>query len=136
MTDISLTTTNYQVEKRSWLLSQWGQGPGENPSIVLDQSAFVEATHFPNGYIASGEALGIITAASSATKTVVGPYDDEALDGREVCAGFLHSAVKVPSNGTDPGGALVVAGFIKESKLPRAIDAAAKADLNLCHFVA
>ena len=22
-------------EKRSWLLSQWGQGPGENPGITL-----------------------------------------------------------------------------------------------------
>lgn len=136
MSDISLTTTDYQVEKRSWLLSQWGQGPGENPSIVLDQSAFVAGTHFPNGYIASGEPLGRITSLSTTTKTVVGPYSDAASDGREVCIGFLHSSVKVPANGSDPGGAIVAAGFIKESKLPRAIDAAGKADLKLCHFTA
>lgn len=129
MSDISLETTSYQTEKRSWMLSQWGQGPGENPSITLDQSAFVGATHFPNGYIQSGEPLGKITATG-----LYGPYDNAAVDGREVCAGFLHSATKVPTNGSDPGAALVVAGFIKESKLPRAIDAAGKADLKLCNF--
>lgn len=136
MSDISLTTTQHQVEKRSWLLSQWGQGPGENPSIVLDQSAFTKATHFPNGFIASGEALGKITALSTATVTVVGPYDNAATDGRETCIGFLHSSVAVPASGSDPGGALVCAGFIKESKLPRAVDTAGKADLKLCHFTA
>lgn len=136
MSDISLTSTAYQVEKRSWLLSQWGQGPGENPSIVLDISLFTQGTHYPNGYIASGEPLGIVTADSTGGKIVVGPYNNAASDGREVCAGFLHSSVKVPASGADPGGALVVAGFIKESKLPRAIDAAGKADLKLCHIVA
>lgn len=134
MSDISLTTTSYQVENRSWLLSQWGQGPGENPSIVLDISAFTEATHYPDGYIKSGEPLGKITAASTATKTVVGPYDGAASDGRETCIGLLHSSVKVPASGADPGGALVKAGFIKESKLPRTIDTAGKADLKLCDF--
>lgn len=134
MSDISLSTTGYQVEKRSWMLSQFGQGPGENPSITLDQSAFTAGTHFPNGFIQSGEPLGKISASSSGDKIVVGPYDNAASDGREVCIGFLHSAVKVPANGTDPGGALVKAGFIKESKLPRAIDAAGKADLKLCDF--
>lgn len=129
MSDISVTSTSYQVEKRSWLLSQWGQGPGENPSIVLDQSAFTSGTHYPDGFIKSGEPLGKITATG-----LYAPYNDAASDGTEVCAGFLHSAVKVPSNGTDPGAALVVAGFIKESKLPRAINANGKADLKLCHF--
>lgn len=136
MSDISLTTTQHQVEKRSWLLSQFGQGPGENPSIVLDQSAFVAGTHFPNGFIASGEPLGKITALSTATKTVVGPYDNAAADGRETCIGFLHSSVAVPANGSDPGGALVCAGFIKISKLPRTIDTNGQADLKLCHFTA
>lgn len=129
MSDISLTSTSHQVEKRSWMLSQWGQGPGENPSIVLDQSAFTSGTHFPNGYIASGEPLGKITATG-----LYGPYDGAAIDGRETCAGLLHSAVKVPTNGSDPGGAIVVAGFVKESKLPRSIDSAGKADLKLVHF--
>ncbi|MDN4174727.1 head decoration protein [Nocardioides sp. SOB77] len=129
MSDISLTTTSHQVEKRSWLLSQWGQGPGENPVIVLDKSAFTAGTHYPNGYIPSGEPLGKITATG-----LYGPYDNAAADGRETLAGFLHSSVKVPASDTDPGGALVVAGFVKESKLPRTVDSAGKADLKLVHF--
>lgn len=131
MTDISVETKEYMSDSRSWILSQWGQGPGENPSITLDSSAFTAGTHFPGGFIKSGEALGRISATG-----LYGPYDNAATDGRETCAGFLHSAVKVPANGADPGAALVVAGFIKESKLPRAIDTAGKADLKLCHFTA
>lgn len=129
MTDISVTSTAYQVENRSWMLSQWGQGPGENPSIVLDKSAFTEATHYENGYFPSGLPLGKITASGK-----YGPYDNAALDGRETLAGFLHSSVKAPTGDVDPGGALVDMGVIKESKLPIAIDAAGKADLTLCRF--
>jgi hypothetical protein len=54
MTDISVRTTSYQVEKRDWLLGPHGTGPGDNPSIVLDVSAFTQAIHYPNGYIPSG----------------------------------------------------------------------------------
>lgn len=137
MTFIGVTTTDFQVEDRSWLLSQWGQGPGENPNCVLDVSTFTAGTHYPNGYFPSGIPLGKITAASSASKLVVGPYDDAASDGRQTCIGFLHSATKVPDTADttkDVGGALVVAGFIKEARLPIAIDANGKADLKLCHF--
>lgn len=132
MTDISVTTTAYQVEDRSWMLSQWGQGPGENPNIVLDVSTFTAGTHYPNGYVKSGEPLGKITANG-----LYGPYDNAAVDGREVCAGFLHSATKVPNTADttkDVGASLVCAGFIREARLPRAIDSAGKADLKLCHF--
>lgn len=137
MTDISVVTTNFYAEDRRWLLSQWGQNPGENPSITIDVSAFTAGTHYPNGFIASGEPLGKITATSSGDKIVVGPYDDAAVDGRNVCIGFLHSGVKVPSltdNTKDTNGALVKCGFIKEARLPRAIDANGKADLKLCDF--
>jgi hypothetical protein len=134
MTDISVSTTNHQVEDRSWLLSQWGQGPGENPSITLDVSAFIQGTHYPNGYIKSGEPLGKITATG-----LYGPYDNAAADGREVCAGFLHSATKIPNLldlTKDVGAALVAAGFVKESRLPRTVDATGQTDLKLVHFSA
>lgn len=139
MNDISVTTTAFQVEKRSWLLSQWGQGPGENPSCKIDVSAFTPGTHYPNGFIPSGTAVGVITAASNGEQIVVGPYDAAAVDGRATCVGVLHSSVKVPSltdNTKDTAGALVVCGFIKLSKLPFALDAAGQADLKLCHFTA
>lgn len=54
MTDISVRTTSYQVEKRDWLLGPHGVGPGDNRNIVLDVSAFTQAVHYPNGYIPSG----------------------------------------------------------------------------------
>jgi len=137
MTNISVETTAFQAEDRSWLLSQWGQGPGENPSCVLDVSTFTAGTHYPNGYFPSGIPLGRITAASTGGRNVLGPYDDTAVDGRNTCAGLLHSAVKVPNladTTKDVGAALVKAGFIRESRLPVAIDANGKADLKLVSF--
>jgi hypothetical protein len=69
MTSIEVQTTSYQVEKRSWLLSQHGTDPGTTPSITLDVSAFTAGVHYPNGYIPSGTALAKITASG-----LYGPY--------------------------------------------------------------
>jgi len=69
MTDISVATVNYQVDKRAWLLSPHGTDPGTTPSITLDVSAFTAATHYPNGYFLSGMPLGKITATG-----LYGPY--------------------------------------------------------------
>jgi hypothetical protein len=54
MTDISVSKTNYQVEKLSWLLDDGGW---EKESITLDISAFTAGTHYPNGFIPSGTNL-------------------------------------------------------------------------------
>lgn len=145
MTDISVHTTSYQAEKRSWLLSEHGTEPGTNPGVTLDVSAFTAATHYPNGYLLSGIVLGVITATSTDKVLVVGPYDDTASDGRQVAAGILFSSVKIPNladTTKDCGGAMVVHGFVKSSRLPIAnaatgagfIDANGKTDLKLIHF--
>jgi hypothetical protein len=139
MTNISVETTSFQVENRSWLLSVWGQGPGENPTVILDISTFTANTHFPNGYIPSGTHLGVITASSDATKITVGPYDDTASDGRQTFYGFLHSATKVPNTADltkDTAAAAVVCGMVKLSRLPFTLDANGKADAKLFHFTA
>jgi hypothetical protein len=147
MTDISVTTTAYQVEKRSWLLSEHGTEPGTTPGVTLDVSAFTAATHYPNGYLLSGIALGVISASTSGDKITVGPYDDTASDGRQVFFGYLFSAVKVPNladTTKDCGGAALVHGFVSTAKLPIAngatgggfIDANGKADNKLIHYVA
>lgn len=125
MTDISVSTTGYQVENRSWLLSAHGTDPGANPSATLDVSKFTAGTHYPNGYIPSGIALGKVTATG-----LYGPYDGAASDGRETAAGLLFSTLGVRTGATKIGGALVIHGFVKESKLPFAIDTAGKADLK------
>lgn len=131
MTDISVTRTDFQVENRSWLLGPHGTEPGTTPSVTLDISAFTEADHYPNGYLPSGLVVGLITASG-----LYGPYDDAAIDGTETAAGILFSSVKVPDSGADPGGAIVVHGFVDPAKLPanNGLDTAARADLSLIHF--
>ena len=145
-TDIAVrTTATLQTEKRNWLWGPHGTEPGDTPNIVLDLSAFVAATHFPNGHIPSGTVLGRVTATG-----LYVPYNDafdadavtagQQGDGREVAAGLLFSSVTVPSGATRIGAALFVHGLVKASKLPiaagnpGALDAAARVDLRLIHF--
>lgn len=232
MTDISVATVNYQVDKRAWLLSPHGTDPGTTPSITLDVSAFASGVHYPNGYIPSGTPLGRITATGlygpysvtdevqtiteggsgltsytltysgqttasisptataaevqaalealsniapgdvTVTGSAGGPYTvtfggtladtnvaqmtstptggtgtvtiatttaggTEGTGGLEVCAGLLFAAVKVPNTADttkDVGGALLVHGFVKLSKLPFTLDANGQADCKLIHF--
>jgi hypothetical protein len=140
MTDISVVTTSYQVEKRAWLVGDHGTGPGATPTITLDVSAFTAATHYPNGYLLSGVILGRITATG-----LYAPYVDANVDGTGTAAGLLFSSVKVPNTSVltiDVGGALFVHGFVNENKLPIAnaatgggfIDANGRIDLKLIHF--
>lgn len=235
MTDISVMRTDYQTEKRDWLLGPHGTDAGATPSIVLDVSAFTANVHYPNGYIPSGTNLAKITASG-----LYGPYtvsnevqtlteggsgltsftitwngqttaslDDDATaaevqaalralsnigagdvvvtggplatgpftvtftgalagtdvaamtttptggtgtvvvatataggtegsGGLEVCAGHLFSSVKVPNvldTTKDVGGALLVHGFVKLSKLPFGLNANGQADCKLIHYV-
>ena len=129
-TDISVRSSNYQVEDRSWLVGQ--HGVDITPGITLDISKFTKATHFPNGFIPSGTALGKVTATG-----LYGPYDNAANDGREVCAGLLFSSLRavdqVGNNLAKVGGARFIHGAVNAAKLPAnsGIDAAGKTDLPL-----
>ena len=130
MTDITVTTKQSQVEKRSWLLSPHGTEPGTTPSVTLDITKFTAGTHYPNGYIPSGIVLGIVTATGMA-----GPYDPAASDGTETAVGHLFSSLTVNAGSTKVGGAYLVHGFVRRSKLPLSsgtgsLDAAAEADLK------
>lgn len=124
MTDISVSKTNFQTEKLSWLLDRGGW---EWDNITLDISTFTPATHYPNGFIPSGTNLAKITATN-----LYGPYDDAAVDGRAVMAGHLGASTKVPNPADTTKGAgapLLFAGVVKSSKLPIAVDTAGKADV-------
>lgn len=142
MTNITVETKSFELPNdRSAMLSIWGQGPGENPSVILDVSTFTAGTHYPNGYLRAMTPLGIITASTDATKITVGPYDNAAADGRETFWGFLHSDVRIPNLldlTKDVAGAAIVMGCIKLSKLPIALDAAGQTDAKagLFHLVA
>lgn len=140
-TDINVSTTAYQVEKRSWYLGT-ADGPGFTPSITLDISAF-NAAHYVNGYIPSGTVLGTIAATGKA-----GPYLAGGAGGLETASGFLFSAVKVPNLADltkDVGGAVLSAfAPVSVAKLPFTnatvsggfIDAPGRVDLPNIHFVA
>lgn len=67
MTDISVFTEQFQSEDRTWLLSVFGREYRSN--IQLDVTSFTQGTHYPNGYLPSGIALGKITASG-----LWGPY--------------------------------------------------------------
>lgn len=136
MTDISVRTTDAQVEDRSWLIYQPGGSPaGLTESGVLDVSAFVAGTHYPNGFLRSGLVVGKITATG-----LYGPYDNTAVDGRQTAVGLLFSATKVPNpaDTTVDVGAAILQAFatVKLSRLPIALDAAGQADLPRLHFIA
>lgn len=136
-TDISLQTTSYQVGNRQWLLDE----PGTKPNVTLDISKFTAGTHYPNGYIPSGTAIGKVTATG-----LFGPYNDAASDGTQTCYGFTYADVRaVRQNGTTAAkvgtGAVVHDAIVSVGKLPfasgaGAIDANGKADLPTIRFEA
>lgn len=129
-TDISVQTTTYQVGNRQWLLSE----PPVKPNVTLDISKFTAGTHYPNGYIPSGTAIGKVTVGG-----LFGPYDDAASDGRQTCYGYTYGDVRaIRQNGSTASkvgtGAVVADAIVSVSKLPfqsgaGSIDANGKADL-------
>ena len=126
--DISVRSTSYGVDNRDWLASRHGEDM--TVGLTLDIALFTKNTHYPEGYVRSGQPLGRVTATG-----LYGPYDNSANDGREVCRYLLFSFVRAidPNNGNTlakVGGAGYLHGLVKESKLPVAIDSAGKADLS------
>lgn len=137
MTDISVTTTAHQAEKRGWLWGEHGTEPGSTPSITLDFSLFTAGTHYPNGFLPSGTVLGKVTASG-----FYGPFDSAATDGRQLAAGagLLFGSLKAPTApNTRVGGALYVHGFVDPVRCPfqtgaGGVTAAAKTALPLIYW--
>lgn len=125
--DISRQTEARQVEDRSWLGSAHGAEATE--PITLDVSTFTAGTHYPNGFIPSGVALGKITATG-----LYGPYNDAASDGRQTMVGHLFTSTEVQPAATtiDVGSALFVHGKVREANLPsgHGVDANGKTDVT------
>ncbi|RIT32738.1 head decoration protein [Mycobacteroides abscessus] len=135
-TDISMQTTTYQVGNRQWLLDE----PDYKPNVTLDISKFTQGTHFPNGYIPSGTAIGKLTSGG-----LFGPYDDTKSDGTQTLYGYTYGDVRaVRQNGTvatKVGTGAVVSGAVSVSKLPfssgaGAVDANGKADTPTIRYEA
>lgn len=112
-TNIGVTTETFnKASDKSWLGTR--KGLQDMRSITLDISTF-DAEHVAGGYIPSGILLGQITATLK-----YGPYDDAALDGRQVNRGHLFEEVRVVDRTTDPdvGAALFWTGVVRKSRLP------------------
>lgn len=122
--DLGRKTTTYGTDDQSWLGS--AHGTTATDTITLDVSLFDEATHYPDGWINSCVGLGKVAATG-----LYGPYDDAALDGRQVGEGVLYAWVAI-SSGNDVGAALMRHGKIRRSRMPAnsGIDAAFEADVR------
>ena len=125
--DLTLKTVTFNQDQRNWLGSQ--HGTDAPVTVTLDVSTFTAGTHYPDGFLKSGLPLGKITASGK-----YGLYDDTKTDGRQVCVGFLFTGVDVVSDrgtvASSVGGSMLLHCFIRESKLPVAVDAAGKTDLG------
>jgi hypothetical protein len=64
--DIALTSTTYQVGNRQWLLAI----PDVKFNATLDITKFTAGTHYPNGFIPSGTAVGVVTATGLYSSSV------------------------------------------------------------------
>jgi hypothetical protein len=126
MTDISVETTAYSGEDRSWLLSPHGTDPGTALNVTLDIAQFPDAV--TDGYIPSGTVLGKVTASGK-----YGLYDNGAADGTEVAAGILFATVPVKAGQTQASSGMLVHCFVDAAKLT-GLDATARTDLKLVHF--
>jgi len=123
--DLSLKSESFVQDRRDWLGSQ--HGTDAPVSVTLDVGKFTAGTHYPNGFIKSGIPLGKVTATG-----LYGPYQGDATDGRETCVGFLFTAQDVDARqvaSTKVVGSMLIHCFIREAKLPVAIDANGKADV-------
>ncbi len=112
--DLSTRTETFLQDAQDWLGSE--HGTSSTKTVTLDKSLFTSGTHFPDGALLSGIALGKVTSGGK-----YGPYDDAANDGRQVLAGFLYTAVPIRSTAdVDPAGAILLHGMVIEAKLPLA----------------
>lgn len=123
--DLNLKVESFTQDRRDWLGS--AHGTDAPVSITLDVSKFTKNTHYPDGYLKSGIPLGKVTSGGK-----YGPYDDAASDGRQTLVGFLFTAQDVDARqvaSTSVVGSMLIHCFIREAKLPVAVDANGKADV-------
>jgi hypothetical protein len=117
----------FQNDDKSWIRRR--EGLDDMMGVTLDLTTFTLATHYPNGFLPSGLALGKITATG-----LYGIYSNAALDGRQDGRGFLGSAIDmnpVPASNKSVG-ALFWRGTVREVRLPanHGVDAPFKVDVG------
>lgn len=128
---LKITEEAFSNEDQRWLGGDHGTDICD--SITLDADLFLAT--FPNGIVPSGVWLGKITATG-----LYGPYNNTALDGREVNRGALFKTTNLrgttAATAQDVTAALFWHGEVVEAYLPvgHGLDAAGRADLPLIRF--
>lgn len=123
--DLNLKVESFNQDRRDWLGS--AHGTDAPVSITLDVSTFTKATHYPDGFLKSGIPLGKITTGGK-----YGLYKGDATDGRETLVGFLFTGIDVDARrvaSTSVVGSALIHCFIREAKLPVAVDSDGKTDV-------
>jgi hypothetical protein len=125
--DLVVRTTDYTQGNQKWLGSAHGTNTCD--TITLDLSLFTGGTHYPNGFIPSGMALGKVTATG-----VYGPYNDALATGVQTLVGHLYTDVKVATDNVagKAVGALLRHGQVITANLPtnHGVDAAGIVDVK------
>lgn len=113
---------------------------GTTPSVAVTTATAGVNSHYPNGYIPSGTAIGKVSATG-----LFGPYDNSAGDGRETFYGLTFADVTaLRENGsvaTYVGTGAFVRGGVNERHLPfqsgpGSVDANAKTDVPMIRYEA
>lgn len=122
------TTETFQNENHAWLGSARGTNSTRSGTLVLD--GFTANTHFPNGFLPSGLALGKYTSGGfyDAAVETFGPYTGGASNGLQTLAGFLYMSLRVPTGMTTGflPGAVLDTGRVLVPLLPISIDSTAQ----------
>jgi hypothetical protein len=127
--NLTPTTETFGGDFQGWQDSAHGQDAAISGTIAVTVG-FTAATHYPTGTLASGTALGKITASGK-----YGRYDDTATDGRQTFVGFLLTPQKVVGAG-DVIGPILTHGRVNNALLPIPVDAAGIADAaGRIHFL-
>lgn len=117
--DLSIRRDRVAGQDYSWAAS--AHGFDATRSGTIDFSTLDAETHYPDGHIESGFAVGFINATGK-----FGPYDNGASDGRQVFYGFVVDSHTVGE--ADISVSILEHGKVYNDRLPFPLDNAGIAD--------
>ncbi|MGV9272308.1 head decoration protein [Streptomyces griseosporeus] len=122
MTIQPVSKSEYTTANREWLASL--HGTDSTDTITLALNLFCEGTHYvcgdgcePYGRVLSGVPVGRVAESG-----LYGPYDPEAVCGRQILRGFVIAEAPFAPGQTRVPAALLWHGAVKASKVPGGID--------------
>lgn len=103
-----LVSETFGSGDQSWLGSS--HGIHNCRTVTIDRSSLTAATHYPDGYVRSGQPLAIVGGLAV-------PYNSAGADGSQVLAGFLLADASMAGT-EDVPAALLWHGRIIVANLP------------------